>query len=199
DQFRRYATQGRRPSGEVGVPVVGETQREHRLVGLVGRVRDDTDRLDQLEHPARHRGHGRIPLLQLPSPLRTVTITWTIGRRETRRLTGGSRSATRFRAATDQFRAAERSASHMRKLIYSALASLDGYVEDEYGKFDWAAPDEELHAFVNDLERPIGTHLYGRRMYETMVYWETDDDDAPVARDYGEIWRAAEKIVYSRT
>jgi len=87
----------------------------------------------------------------------------------------------------------------MASLIYAAIASLDGYVEDEQGKFDWAAPDEEVHAFVNDLERPVGTHLYGRRMYETMVYWETDDDQAAVARDYAEIWRAAEKVVYSRT
>jgi len=87
----------------------------------------------------------------------------------------------------------------MASLIYAAIASLDGYVEDEHGKFDWAAPDEEVHAFVNDLERPIGTYLYGRRMYETMVYWETDDDEVPVARDYGELWRAAEKVVYSRT
>src|SRR5437763_13347121 len=87
----------------------------------------------------------------------------------------------------------------MARLIYAAIASLDGYVEDEQGKFDWAAPDEEVHAFVNDLERPIGTYLYGRRMYETMVYWETDDDDAAVARDFGQLWRAAEKVVYSRT
>jgi dihydrofolate reductase len=87
----------------------------------------------------------------------------------------------------------------MASLIYSAIASLDGYVEDEQGRFEWAAPDEEVHAFANDLERPIGTYLYGRRMYETMVYWETDDDQAPVARDYGEVWRAAEKVVYSRT
>ena len=87
----------------------------------------------------------------------------------------------------------------MASLIYSAIASLDGYVEDEQGKFDWAAPDEEVHAFVNDLERPIGTYLYGRRMYETMVYWETDDDPAPIARDYAQLWRAAEKVVYSRT
>ena len=61
----------------------------------------------------------------------------------------------------------------MAKLIYSAIASLDGYVEDEDGNFDWAAPDEEVHAFVNDLERPVGTYLYGRRMYETMAVWET--------------------------
>ena len=87
----------------------------------------------------------------------------------------------------------------MASLIYAAIASLDGYVEDEHGKFDWAAPDEEVHAFVNDLERPVGTYLYGRRMYETMVYWETDDDQAAVARDYAEIWRAADKVVYSRT
>jgi dihydrofolate reductase len=89
----------------------------------------------------------------------------------------------------------------MAKLIYAALASLDGYVEDEEGRFDWAEPDEEVHAFVNDLERPIGTYLYGRRMYETMVFWETvgaDADEPPVFLDYAEIWRAAEKIVYSR-
>ena len=86
----------------------------------------------------------------------------------------------------------------MAKLTYSAIASLDGYVEDEQGKFDWAAPDEEMHSFVNDLERPVGTHLYGRRMYETMVWWETGDHPA-VYRDYAEIWRAAEKVVYSRT
>ncbi len=87
----------------------------------------------------------------------------------------------------------------MARLIYSAIASLDGYVEDEQGTFDWLAPDEEVHAFANDLERTIGTHLYGRRMYETMVYWETDDDESPIAKDYAETWRAAEKIVFSRT
>lgn len=90
----------------------------------------------------------------------------------------------------------------MAKLIYSAIASLDGYVEDNDGEFDWAAPDEEVHAFVNDLERPIGTYLYGRRMYETMVFWETvstEADQPVVMRDFAELWRAAEKIVYSRT
>jgi dihydrofolate reductase len=90
----------------------------------------------------------------------------------------------------------------MGKLIYSAIASLDGYVEDEGGKFDWAMPDEELHGFVNDLERPIGRYLYGRRMYETMVFWETAGtatDEPPVFHEYAEIWRAAEKVVYSRT
>ena len=84
-------------------------------------------------------------------------------------------------------------------LIYSMIASLDGYVEDESGNFHWAAPDEEVHAFVNELERPIGTFLYGRRMYETMVAWETMDDEHPVMRDFAELWRAADKIVYSRS
>lgn len=90
----------------------------------------------------------------------------------------------------------------MAKLIHSAIASLDGYVEDEHGKFDWAAPDDELHAFVNDLERAVGTYLYGRRMYETMLFWETvstGDGQPAVVRDFAEIWRAAEKIVFSRS
>ena len=90
----------------------------------------------------------------------------------------------------------------MTKLIYAAISSLDGYFEDEEGTFDWAAPDDEVHAFVNDLERSIGTYLYGRRMYETMVFWETvspDADEPAVFREYAEIWRAAEKTVYSRT
>jgi dihydrofolate reductase len=88
------------------------------------------------------------------------------------------------------------------RLIYSAIASLDGYVADEDGNFDWAVPDDEVHAFINDLERPVGTYLYGRRMYETMVAWETMDtgpDQRPVTHDFAEIWRAADKIVYSRT
>jgi len=86
-------------------------------------------------------------------------------------------------------------------LIYTAIASLDGYVNDESGNFDWAAPDEEVHAFVNDLERPIGTFLYGRKLYETMVAWESMDlDKQPsVIRDYAEIWRAADKVVFSKT
>ena len=90
----------------------------------------------------------------------------------------------------------------MAKLIYAAISSLDGYIEDAEGKFDWAAPDEEVHAFVNDLERPIGTHLYGRRMYETMVFWERPPDLAEqprFAQDYAEIWQKADKIVYSKT
>jgi dihydrofolate reductase len=89
----------------------------------------------------------------------------------------------------------------LARLIYSAIASLDGYTADEDGKFDWAAPDAELHAFVNDLERDVDTYLYGRRMYETMAVWETMDVSAEpdVMRDYAEIWRAADKVVYSRT
>jgi dihydrofolate reductase len=90
----------------------------------------------------------------------------------------------------------------MARLIYSAIASLDGYVADEDGRFDWSAPDEEVHAFVNELERPVGTYLYGRRMYEVMAYWETAlavDDQPPVMADYANIWRSAEKVVYSRT
>jgi dihydrofolate reductase len=87
----------------------------------------------------------------------------------------------------------------MAKLIYTAIMSLDGYVADEDGNFDWAEPDPEVHAFVNDLERPIGTYLYGRRLYEVMVAWETITDEQPFIKDYAEIWRAADKIVYSRT
>jgi len=89
----------------------------------------------------------------------------------------------------------------MVNLIYSAITSLDGYIEDENGKFDWAEPDEEVFAFVNDLERSIGTYLYGRRMYQTMVAWETMDTDGqpPIMQDFAELWRAADKVVYSRT
>ena len=89
----------------------------------------------------------------------------------------------------------------MARLIYSGITSLDGYVADEEGKFDWSAPDDKVHAFVNDLERPVGTYLYGRRMYEVMVAWETMplDSQPPFIRDFAKIWRAADKIVYSRT
>ena len=89
----------------------------------------------------------------------------------------------------------------MARLIYSAITSLDGYVADEDGNFDWAAPDEEVHGFVNELERPVGTYLLGRRMYEVLVAWETmdTDDEPPVMRDYAEIWRAADKVVFSRS
>ncbi len=90
----------------------------------------------------------------------------------------------------------------MARLIYSTIASLDGHVEDEDGAFDWAAPDEEVHAFVNDLERQVGTYLYGRRIYETMVYWETAHtvaEQPPVAMDFARLWQAADKVVYSTT
>jgi dihydrofolate reductase len=88
----------------------------------------------------------------------------------------------------------------MATLIYSAIASLDGYVADAGGNFDWAAPDEEVHRFVNELMRPVGTHLYGRRMYEVMAYWESPPaDQRPVSEDFAQIWQAADKIVYSRT
>jgi dihydrofolate reductase len=88
------------------------------------------------------------------------------------------------------------------RLIYSVISSLDGYIEDAEGKFDWAEPDAEVSAFVNDLERPVGTYLYGRRMYETMVFWESPPHLAaqqPFVQDFAEIWQRADKIVYSRT
>jgi dihydrofolate reductase len=90
----------------------------------------------------------------------------------------------------------------MANLIYSAISSLDGYIEDLDGKFDWAMPDEEVHRFMNNLERATGTYLYGRRMYETMMVWETDPNlaaESPLMRDFAEVWQAADKIVYSRT
>src|SRR5688500_5204837 len=90
----------------------------------------------------------------------------------------------------------------MAKLIYSAIASLDGYVADQEGNFDWAQPDEQVHAFANDLERSVGTHLYGRRMYETMAAWETDTTLAAhssIMRDFADTWQATDKVVYSRT
>ena len=90
----------------------------------------------------------------------------------------------------------------MAKLIYSPITSVDAYVADENGRFDWAVPDDEVHAFINDLERPVGTYLYGRRMYEVMVAWEavhTLPDQAPLMLEFAAIWRAADKIVYSGT
>ena len=89
----------------------------------------------------------------------------------------------------------------MAKLIYSAISSLDGYVADEDGNFDWAAPDEQVHAFVNDLERTVGTYLYGRRMYEVLVAWETMTlaDQPPFIQDFAGLWGAADKVVYSTT
>ena len=90
----------------------------------------------------------------------------------------------------------------MARLIYSSINSLDGYVSDEDGNFEWAAPDNEVHTFINDLVRPVGTYLYGRRMYETMAGWETDPtlaEHSPTTRDFAHIWQAADKVVYSRT
>ena len=90
----------------------------------------------------------------------------------------------------------------MARLIYSAITSLDGYIEDEDGKFDWAEPDEQVHSFINDLERPVGTYLFGRRMYEVMIVWETDPtlaEQSPVMRNFAQMWQAADKIVYSKT
>ena len=90
----------------------------------------------------------------------------------------------------------------MARLIYSAIMSLDGYIADADGNIEWAAPDEEVHAFVNELERPVGTYLYGRRMYETMRSWETAHTlagQSAVSLDFARIWQAADKIVYSAT
>jgi dihydrofolate reductase len=90
----------------------------------------------------------------------------------------------------------------MARLIYTTIASLDGYVNDASGGFEWAAPDAEVHAFVNDLERDVGTYLCGRRLYEVMVYWETaptDDPGGDIGHDYARIWQAADKVVHSRT
>ena len=90
----------------------------------------------------------------------------------------------------------------MHTMIYTAITSLDGYIEDGNGNFDWAAPDEDVHTFVNNLERPIGTYLYGRRLYEVMLYWETAHTNAGLAdfeHDYARIWQAADKIVYSKS
>ena len=89
----------------------------------------------------------------------------------------------------------------MARLVYTGITSLDGYTVDADGSFGWAAPDDEVHAFVNDLERRIGTYLYGRRLYETMRVWQTvpEDEGPEVARDYGRIWRSADKVVYSST
>jgi dihydrofolate reductase len=88
------------------------------------------------------------------------------------------------------------------KLICTAITSLDGYIADEHGEFGWGAPDNDVHAFINDLERPIGTYLYGRRLYEAMVFWETapaQPDQSPVVLDFAKLWQAADKIVFSTT
>jgi dihydrofolate reductase len=90
----------------------------------------------------------------------------------------------------------------MTKLIYTAISSLDGYVADTEGNFDWSAPDEEVHRFVNELERPIGTYLLGRRMYEVLLYWETaptGNGEPSAGQEYAKIWQGADKIIYSKS
>lgn len=90
----------------------------------------------------------------------------------------------------------------MARLVYMAITSLDGYVADGQGNYDWAMPDDEVFSFVNDFERPIGTYLYGRRLYEEMTGWETADSlpgQPPLMLDFAQIWQAADKVVYSRT
>jgi hypothetical protein len=92
--------------------------------------------------------------------------------------------------------------AQMAKLIYGAISSLDGYVADAEGNFDWSVPDDEVHRFVNDLERSIGTYLYGRRMYEVMRYWETaptGNREPSAEQEYAKIWQAADKIIYSKS
>jgi dihydrofolate reductase len=87
----------------------------------------------------------------------------------------------------------------MVDLVYTANVSLDGYTEDADGRIEWSAPDEEVFSFIRELERPAGTYLYGRRMYETMLYWESADPDEGYVREFAEIWRNADKLVYSRS
>jgi dihydrofolate reductase len=90
----------------------------------------------------------------------------------------------------------------MAQLIYSAISSVDGYIEDKTGSFDWAAPDEEVHGFINDLERQVGTYLLGRKTYEIMEVWDTDPgfaEQSPVTKDFAEVWQSVDKIVFSKT
>jgi dihydrofolate reductase len=106
---------------------------------------------------------------------------------------GGAGATTNGRARIDR---------RMARLIYFFIASLDGYIEDADGRFDWAAPGEDAHAFINELEATVGTYLYGRRMYQTMTGWETDPtlaEQSPATRDFAAIWQEADKVVYSST
>jgi len=87
----------------------------------------------------------------------------------------------------------------MTDLVYTANVSVDGFTEDTDGRVDWYPPDEEVFSFIRELERPAGTYLYGRRMYESMLYWESADPDEAYVREFAEMWRDADKVVYSRT
>ncbi len=87
----------------------------------------------------------------------------------------------------------------MADLVYTANISVDGYTEDPYGRLDWSAPDEEVFSFVTELERPAGTYLYGRRMYEAMLYWESAVPDEGYVQEFADMWRDADKVVYSRS
>jgi dihydrofolate reductase len=168
----------------------------------LGPVRDAAqggiDRQRRQLPPARTYGITPVAA-DLPQQLE---LTLTERRDFLRRAQGSGRSSRRIVDLSNILCRCAAAPSNMAKLIYSAIMSLDGYVADEDGNFDWAAPDEEVHAFVNDLERPVGTYLYGRRMYEVMRYWEappTGTDQAPAEKDWATIWQAADKIVYSRT
>jgi dihydrofolate reductase len=87
----------------------------------------------------------------------------------------------------------------MVDLVYTANVSVDGYTEDRDGRLDWSTPDEEVFSFIRELERPAGTYLYGRRMYEAMVYWESAVPDERYVREFAEMWRQADKVVFSRS
>ena len=90
----------------------------------------------------------------------------------------------------------------MAKLIYVSNVSLDGFIEDEHGSFEWSAPDDDRFAFITDLVRPVGTYLYGRRLYETMAVWETDRglaSQSELRADFAHVWQAADKVVYYTT
>ncbi|MEU1588089.1 dihydrofolate reductase family protein [Micromonospora sp. NPDC005710] len=90
----------------------------------------------------------------------------------------------------------------MAKLIYVTNVSLDGYIEDEHGRFDWTPPEDDYFAFVTDLVRPMGTYLYGRRLYESMSVWETDPtlaERSKLTADFADVWQTADKVVYTTT
>src|SRR5262249_38703413 len=138
------------------------------------------------ERRRRHAGHRGAPHI---APRGRVPCSGAaMGAARARRLGAGVRSPRRAPLHAPRH---ERRASMTARFIYFATESLDGYIEDPQGKFDWARPDEEVHRFVNDLLRPVGAYLYGRRMYETMRGWETEygrESDPPWARDFAKLW-----------